>query len=209
MRPHRRSPRVCDNSNSASCNFACSLVKSNWALRTPDMFAAETDRHLELQADLPFLEIAARQRLISVGAGRREIARLAARGEQVVAQPAPAIEGVDVQLRQEEVLRGDEFQFAAFHAPLDPPQFHVSHQGFAGNFVPVERHLGRGRLVDGTNQAPVGRRQCPSGSAVSLPLRTSDAQRLLGGAAEEVVLLVGLGLGAGFAALGRLRCTAH
>ncbi len=156
-------------------------------------FATEPQRHRELDTDEPIGEFAAGQRLIAVRAALAEVAAAAVRFDQLFAQPDPLIVGHQVQSRQEEVLRGNQFQLAALDQPAVLAQFAAAGDGFAQRLGPVERHLGGGRLIDRPNQPAVAGRQPHQISKFRLGL-VEPGQRPFHGGAEDEVLVARLGL---------------
>ena len=160
--------------------------------------AAEADRHASLQAELPFLELAAGQHAEGGRAGLIEVV-LPFWLIKLVAQAEPAIAADGIETRQQEVAGGDQFQLATLDFPLLLADFHAARQRFAVDAGPIECHAGGRRLVGRANQPAVGHRQTHD-----VPQAIFGAEhigeRLFDLGAEQEVLRAGLGFAVGAAA---------
>src|SRR6185436_14896241 len=91
------------------------------------VFAAETERHRELEPELPFLEVAGGEiaiRAVELSEGAAFVAR------QVVAEAAPTVATDCIEPRHEPVLAGDELQLATANVPFLPAKFSTAHGRF-------------------------------------------------------------------------------
>ena len=117
---------------------------------------AEADRDVQLDADLPFLEVAAHQ--IHVGiVESRPTGRVA--GEQVVAEAAPPLAGDRVEPRQQVIAAGDLFEFKPARDPALAAEFRAADERLAGDLLPIELDRCRDWFVGRTNQAAVAGRE--------------------------------------------------
>src|SRR5436190_11274615 len=99
-------------------------------------FAAETDRNVHLQAELPFLEFAAVEH--SEGGRARNIEVTMVLVDQFVAQAEPAVTADCVESRQQEVACRNQLEFAPFDFPLLATDFHAARERFAMDAGPIE-----------------------------------------------------------------------
>jgi len=119
------------------------------AFRCPCL--AKTDRQRIFQARLPLVEIAAGQVLIGVV----EPAPVAVDVEQIAAKAADTITPEHVQLREQKVAGGGQFQFRAIHHQPLASEFTPATERLGGDRRPIEHDVRRRRFVDRQDQ-PVG-----------------------------------------------------
>ena len=170
-------------------------------------FATEAERHQELSARLPFLKLSTEERRIGVGAPQRivvvRLVRVVVLVDEVLshAEKPPATH--EVEPGQDHVLSRREFQLLLLDHPLLLAEFRRPRQSLDQGLLPIERDAGGGRLVRRPDQSAVAGRDThhvpkPVFAAVDV------GERLLHLAAEEEILLAGLGLLVGLTAAGLL-----
>ena len=166
-------------------------------------FAAEAERHQELSARLPFLKLSAEQRGVGIGAPQRigivRLVRVVVLVDEFLphAEETPAAH--EVEPGQDHVLGRRQLQLLLLDHPLLLAKLGRPRQGLDQGLLPIERDAGGGRLVRRPDQSAVAGRDThhvtkPVFAAVDV------GERLFDLAAEEEILLAGLGLLVGLTA---------
>ena len=133
----------------------------------------------------------------SPGSPRYERAVVA---DQIFAEAEQPIAALEIEIRQQQVLRGDQLQLELLDLPFLLAELDAAGQGLFVYVAPVEDHVGGRRLVLGPDQAAVGGGQAHQVAEPVLdPIEIG--QGLLDLSAEREILIARFGFLVGLAPL--------